>query len=123
MQAGHGAELQLDMGLSSAFDFSGQYAGAIVPGEPVRQPGLSHDGAAPWIDRAVSLARKSFKKVCVRGDTDFALTAHVDRCTADGVGFAFGLDAMPNLVHVAENPPAESQRADCGGKTVPEHKA
>lgn len=63
----------------------------------------SHDGAAPWIDRAVSLARKSFKKVCVRGDTDFALTVNFDRWTADGVGFAFGLDAMPNLVQAAEN--------------------
>src|SRR4030067_2449995 len=63
----------------------------------------SHDGAAPWIDRAVSLARKSFKKVCVRGDTDFALTVNFDRWTADGVGFAFGLDAMPNLVNTAEN--------------------
>ena len=63
----------------------------------------SHDGAAPWIDRAVCLARKSFKNVCVRGDTDFALTAHFDRWTEDGVGFAFGLDAMPNLVQTAEN--------------------
>jgi hypothetical protein len=63
----------------------------------------SHDGAAPWIDRAVCLARKSFKKVCVRGDTDFALTVNFDRWTEDGVGFAFGLDAMPNLVQAAEN--------------------
>ena len=73
----------------------------------------SHDGAAPWIDRAVSLARKSFKKVCVRGDTDFALTVNFDRWTADGVGFAFGLDAMPNLVNTAEN---LDKRCWCGLK-------
>jgi hypothetical protein len=71
----------------------------------VNRPGNrpSHDGAAPWIDRAVSLVRKSFKKVYVRGDTDFALTVNFDRWTKGGVGFAFGMDAMPNLVKIAEN--------------------
>lgn len=71
----------------------------------VNRPGNrpSHDGAARWIDRAVSLVRKSFKKVYVRGDTDFALTVNFDRWTEDGVGFAFGMDAMPNLVKIAEN--------------------
>jgi hypothetical protein len=38
----------------------------------------------------------------LRGDTDFALTAHFDRWNADGVSFAFGMDAMPNLVKIAE---------------------
>jgi hypothetical protein len=71
----------------------------------VNRPGNrpSHDGAAPWIDRAVSLVRKSFRKVYVRGDTDFALTVNFDRWTKGGVGFAFGMDAMPNLVKTAEN--------------------
>jgi hypothetical protein len=63
---------------------------------------VSHDGAVTWIDRAIALVRQSFKRVCLRGDTDFALTAHFDRWNADGVSFAFGMDAMPNLVKIAE---------------------
>jgi hypothetical protein len=63
---------------------------------------VSHDGAVTWIDRAIALVRQSFKRVCLRGDTDFALTAHFDRWNAEGVSFAFGMDAMPNLVKIAE---------------------
>jgi len=63
---------------------------------------VSHDGAVPWIDRAIALVRPSFKKVCLRGDTDFALTGHFDRWSAEGVRFAFGVDAMPNLVKIVE---------------------
>jgi hypothetical protein len=63
---------------------------------------VSHDGAVQWIDRAIDLVRHSFKGVCLRGDTDFSLTTHFDRWTVDGVGFAFGMDAMPNLVEIAE---------------------
>jgi hypothetical protein len=63
---------------------------------------VSHDGAVTWIDRAIALVRQSFKRVCLRGDTDFALTAYFDRWNAEGVSFAFGMDAMPNLVKIAE---------------------
>jgi len=63
---------------------------------------VSHDGAVEWIDRAIGLVGQSFKKVCLRGDTDFALTAHFDRWSKAGVRFAFGIDAMRNLVEIAE---------------------
>ena len=63
---------------------------------------VSHDGAVAWLDRAIALVRPSFKRVCLRGDTDFALTGHFDRWSAEGVSFAFGMDAMPNLVKIAE---------------------
>jgi hypothetical protein len=63
---------------------------------------VSHDGAVAWIDRAIALVRPSFKGVCLRGDTDFALTGHFDRWSAEGVSFAFGMDAMPNVVKIAE---------------------
>jgi hypothetical protein len=62
----------------------------------------SHDEAPEWIDRAVALVRPTFKQVYLRGDTDFALTVHFDRWTADGVRFAFGFDAMPNVVSIAQ---------------------
>jgi hypothetical protein len=69
----------------------------------VNRPGNrpSHDGAVPWLDRAVALVRRAFGGVCLRGDTDFALTAHFDRWTADRVRFLFGIDAMRNLVEIA----------------------
>jgi hypothetical protein len=63
---------------------------------------VSHDGAVAWMDRAIALVRQSFKRVCLRGDTDFALTGHFDRWTAEGVKFAFGMDAIPKVVKIAE---------------------
>jgi hypothetical protein len=47
----------------------------------------SHAGAADWIDRAIDLLAQHTERVCLRGDTDFSLTAHFDRwakrCGAD----------------------------------------
>ena len=63
---------------------------------------VSHDGAVEWIDRAIGLVGQSFKKICLRGDTDFALTGHFDRWSKEGVRFAFGIDAMRNLVEIVE---------------------
>ena len=79
-------------------------ANTMEPLYMVNRPGnsTSHDGAVEWMDRAVSLVRQAFASACLRGDTDFSLTAHFDRWTADGVRFAFGIDAMPNLVKIAE---------------------
>lgn len=62
----------------------------------------SHDGAAKWMDRAIALVGESFERVCLRGDTDFALTTNFDRWTDSGVRFAFGKDATKNLVDMAE---------------------
>jgi len=63
----------------------------------------SHDGAVEWLDRSIGLAREAFDEVCLRGDTDFALTRSFDRWTADGVRFAFGKEATQNLVDIAES--------------------
>ncbi|MFQ5807927.1 MAG: transposase, partial [Phycisphaerae bacterium] len=66
----------------------------------------SHEGAATYLDRAVALCRRAgFKRILLRGDTDFSQTAHLDRWDAGGVQFVFGLDAMRNLVDKAENLP------------------
>ena len=71
----------------------------------------SHDGAVEWIDRAVALARQGgFGKVRLRGDTDFALTAHFDRWSEEGVQFVFGMDAHPSFVARAEQLPEERFR-------------
>jgi hypothetical protein len=75
----------------------------------VNRPGNrpSHEGAAEQVDRAVAVCfRGGFRKVLLRGDTDFSQTEHLDRWNADDrIRFIFGYDAMPNLVAIAENLP------------------
>ena len=65
----------------------------------------SHEGAAVRFDQAIALCREGgFKKILLRGDTDFSQTAHLDRWDDAGdVRFVFGFDAMPNLVKIAES--------------------
>ena len=64
----------------------------------------SSEGAADYLDRAATLCRRAgFKKVRLRGDTDFTQTVHLDRWNADGVKFVFGIPAMKNLVDIAES--------------------
>jgi hypothetical protein len=60
--------------------------------------------------RAVLLCQEAgFAKVSLRGDSDFALTAHFDLWHDMGsVRFVFGLDAMPNLVARAKALPEEA---------------
>jgi len=66
----------------------------------------SHEGAAERFDQAIALCRGAgFRKITLRGDTDFSQTEHLDRWHADGVRFVFGIDAMPNLVTLAEKRP------------------
>jgi hypothetical protein len=63
----------------------------------------SHEGAAMRLDQAVELcARAGFRRVLLRGDTDFSQTRFLDGWTGQGVEFIFGIDAMPNLVSLAE---------------------
>lgn len=58
----------------------------------------SHEGSAFYFDLAIRQCRKAgFRKIVLRGDTDFALTENLDRWDKDGVEFVFGFDAMPNL--------------------------
>lgn len=69
----------------------------------------SQEGAAAATDRVVSLCRKAgFRKVLLRGDTDFSQSEHLDRWTAEGTLFVFGFDATPNLKALADDLPAEA---------------
>jgi hypothetical protein len=46
----------------------------------------SHEGAAEWLDKAIALCRRGgFRKVRLRGDTDFTQAGELDRWDADGV--------------------------------------
>ena len=69
----------------------------------VNRPGnaVSHAGAAGWIDRAVVLVAPHAPRVCLRGDTDFSLTANFDRWS-EKADFVFGYDAQPAIVARAE---------------------
>jgi len=66
----------------------------------------SYEGAADRLDQAIELCRRGgFKKITLRGDTDFSQTEHLDRWDKAGVGFVFGIDAMGNLKAIAGNLP------------------
>ena len=99
-------------------------------GEPLRLINRSgnrpsHEGAYAAADDAVALCRKGgFRKIRLRGDTDFTQSEHLDRWNAEEVDFVFGVDAMPNLVEIADNLPGNTwktlqrpqQRANRSGK-------
>ncbi len=81
----------------------------FIMNRPGNRP--SHEGAAWYLDRAARLCREAgFKRVLLRGDTDFTQTAHLDRWDAAGYRFVFGIDAMANLVGIAENLPKTAWR-------------
>jgi len=88
----------------------------------------SHELAASFINRAVTLCRQAgFRSILVRGDTDFTQTKHLDRWDDAGdVRFVFGIDAMPNLVALAEGLPEAAysflERPVAPIKTVPRQR-
>jgi hypothetical protein len=73
----------------------------------VNRPGnvVSHEGCVPWIDRAIELVRPRAAEITLRGDTDFTLSAELDRWDGQGIKFIFGMDAHPKVVQMAESLP------------------
>jgi len=64
----------------------------------------SSERASERLDQAIELCRRSgFKKVTLRGDTDFSQTKHLDRWDEQEVEFVFGMAAMKNVVEIADN--------------------
>jgi DDE family transposase len=77
----------------------------------VNRPGSrpSHEGAAEQLDLVILLCRQAgFRRIYLRGDTDFTQTQQLDAWDAEGVLFLFGIDAMPNLKVIAEDLPASA---------------
>ena len=72
----------------------------------------SHEGAAAEVDRCLDVCwRGGFRRVLLRGDTDFSQTEHLDRWDADPrVRFLFGYDCCPNLVDRADQLPPRAWR-------------
>jgi hypothetical protein len=82
----------------------------FIYNRPASRP--SHEQAAAYFDRALSLCRTAgFRQVSFRGDTDFTQTKHLDRWHAADVRFVFGIDAMPNLIALAQAFPADAWQA------------
>jgi Transposase DDE domain group 1 len=64
----------------------------------------SHEGAPAALDEAIALCKRAgYGDVLLRGDTDFTMTAHLDRWDAAGVRFVFGYDANPGFVARADD--------------------
>jgi hypothetical protein len=72
----------------------------------------SHEGAAEQVDAVLCLcSRAGFRRILLRGDTDFSQTAHLDRWSEDPrVHFIFGYDATPNVKDCAEHLPSRAWR-------------
>jgi hypothetical protein len=72
----------------------------------------SHEGAAEQADQVIDLCiRAGFRRILLRGDTDFSQTAHLDRWASDRrVRFIFGFDSTANLRARAEALPNKEWR-------------
>ncbi len=70
----------------------------------------SHEGAAAEVDRAVRVCLEGgFRRVLLRGDTDFSQTKHLDRWSADSrVRFIFGMDCTTAKHYLADDLPASA---------------
>jgi hypothetical protein len=80
----------------------------------VNRPGNrpSHENAAREVDRSLLLCLQAgFRKVLVRGDTDFSQSEQLDGWDLfPRVRFIFGFDAVPKLVAMAEELPEKAWR-------------
>jgi hypothetical protein len=67
----------------------------------------SHEGAAADFDRCIQVCfQGGFRRILLRGDTDFSQTEHLDRWNADSrIRFIFGYDRRDNLVDIVEKLP------------------
>jgi Transposase DDE domain group 1 len=81
----------------------------------INRPGSrpSHEGAAREADRALLLCfQAGFRKILLRGDTDFSQSQHLDGWDAyPRVRFIFGFDAVQKLQDIADNLPENAWRS------------
>jgi len=69
----------------------------------------SHEQAPWYFDRSIALCRQAgFRRIRLRGDTDFTQTEHLDRWDRQGVKFVFGIDATTVRYALAGELPPEA---------------
>jgi len=74
----------------------------FLENRPASRP--SSEGAAARLDQAVELVKRAgFRRVTLRGDTDFKQTKFLDGWSQRGVRFVFGYDAFEKLVKTADS--------------------
>jgi len=80
MQAGHGHQLQGSVGYHPLVLSLANTGEPLFVVNAAERP--SHEQAAFYFDRAIDLCRRAgFQKICLRGDTDFTQSEHLDRWT------------------------------------------
>lgn len=63
----------------------------------------SHENSAMYFNSAIKLCKDAgFRKIRLRGDTDFSSTEHLDHWDRQGVTFVLGYDANKTLVGLAD---------------------
>ena len=64
----------------------------------------SNEDAFEFLQPATEWMRDAgFRRILLRGDTDFSMTEHLDYWSEQKVNFVFGFDAKSNLVKLAKN--------------------
>lgn len=63
----------------------------------------SHEDSATYFNSAIDMCKEAgFRKIRLRGDTDFSSTTHLDHWNQEGVTFVLGYDANKTLVGIAD---------------------
>ena len=106
----------MDMAYNGTWGYHPLLVSLAETGEPLRIVNRSgnrpsSEGAAQAADEAIALLRQGgFRRILLRGDTDFSQTEYLDGWDADGIVFQFGYDAKSNLKALAEAVPESDWR-------------